>query len=227
MSNRGKTALVLGGSGLVGKELVKTLIQQNTYEKILLLVRRPVEIIDSVCEPHVVNFDYLENEEELFQVSDVFCCLGTTIKKAKTKEAFRKVDCDYPVVAAKLASKQGVEKFLIVTAMGANSKSLFFYNQVKGDVEEALKKMELPSLHIFRPSLLLGDRGEFRLGEKIAEKVSSLFNNLMVGPFRKYSAVEAQKVAIAMAEVAATGNMGIHIYRSDEIQQIAKRTKLR
>ncbi|MEO2076210.1 MAG: oxidoreductase [Bacillus sp. (in: firmicutes)] len=226
MNNRVKTALVLGGSGLVGKELVETLIRQNTYNKIVLLVRRPIEINNSVCEPHVVDFDHLENEEELFQVTDVFCCLGTTIKKAKTKEAFRKVDYDYPVKAAKLSYKAGVENFLIVTAMGANPTSLFFYNKVKGDVEETLKKLELPSLHIFRPSLLLGDREEFRLGEKITAKASNILNLFMVGPLKTYKAIEAKKVASAMAAVAASGNIGVHIYSSDEIQQLAKRTKL-
>ncbi|MGG3560842.1 oxidoreductase [Neobacillus rhizosphaerae] len=226
MNNQGKTALILGASGLVGKELTKILIQKNTYEKIFLLVRRPIEMIDSVCEPHVVDFDHLHNYEELFHATDVFCCLGTTIKKAKTKEAFRKVDYDYPVDAAKLAYKGGAENFLIVTAMGANPKSLFFYNQVKGDVEETLKKMNLPSLHIFRPSLLLGDRGEFRLGEKIAAKASGLINVLMVGPLRTYKAIEAKNVAAAMAEVALLNNKGIHIYPSQEIEQLARRKKV-
>ncbi|MDQ1145808.1 uncharacterized protein YbjT (DUF2867 family) [Bacillus sp. SORGH_AS 510] len=223
MNNQVRTALVLGGSGLVGKALVETLIQQNTYKKIVLLVRKPIEIINPVCEPHVVDFDHLENEDELFQVTDVFCCLGTTIKKAKTKEAFRKVDYDYPVKAAKLSYKAGVDNFLIVTAMGANPKSLIFYNKVKGDVEETLKKLELPSLHIFRPSLLLGNREEFRFGEKIAAKASNILNLFMVGPLKSYKAIEAKKVAAAMAEVASSENKGVQIYRSDEIQQLAKR----
>ncbi|WML60516.1 oxidoreductase [Neobacillus sp. PS2-9] len=226
MSNQGKTALILGASGLVGKELTKILIQKNTYEKIFLLVRRPIEIIDPVCEPHLVDFNELHNHKELFHVSDVFCCLGTTIKKAKTKEAFRKVDFDYPVEAAKLAYEGGAENFLIITAMGANPKSLFFYNQVKGDVEETLKNMNLPSLHIFRPSLLLGDRGEFRLGEKIAEKASALINVVMVGPLRSYKAIKAKNVAAAMAEVALLNKKGVHIYPSHEIEQLARRKKV-
>jgi uncharacterized protein YbjT (DUF2867 family) len=226
VSNQGKTALILGASGLVGKELTKILIQKNTYEKIFLLVRRPIEIIDPVCEPHLVDFNELHNHKELFHVSDVFCCLGTTIKKAKTKEAFRKVDFDYPVEAAKLAYEGGAENFLIITAMGANSKSHFFYNQVKGDVEETLKRINLPSLHIFRPSLLLGDRGEFRLGEKIAEKASALINVVMVGPLRSYKAIEAKNVAAAMAEVALLNKKGVHIYPSQEIEQLARRKKV-
>ncbi|MBT2728062.1 NAD-dependent epimerase/dehydratase family protein [Bacillus sp. ISL-75] len=217
-----KTALVLGASGLVGNELVKTLIQQNNYEKIHLLVRRPVEFNDPSCEEHIVDFDQLHKYQELFHVTDVFCCLGTTIKKAKSKEAFRKVDYEYPVEAAKISSKTGVEKYLIITAMGSNSKSLIFYNQVKGQVEEALGKLIIPSVHIFRPSLLLGERTEFRFGERIAEKASAFLNLLMVGALRPYKAIEARNVAAAMAAVAQTEKSGVNIYPSHEIERIAR-----
>jgi uncharacterized protein YbjT (DUF2867 family) len=225
VSNRKKTALVLGASGLVGNELVKVLIQQNKYEKIYLLVRTPIEVKHSSCELHIIDFDQLHTHSELFHVTDVFCCLGTTIKKAKSKAAFRKVDYEYPVEAAKLASFSGVEKFLIITAMGSNSKSMIFYNQVKGQVEESLAKLNLPSVHIFRPSLLLGKRAEFRFGEKIAEKSSVFFNALMVGPMRPYKAIEARTVAAAMAAVAATSKSGVNIYPSQEIERIAKEKK--
>jgi uncharacterized protein YbjT (DUF2867 family) len=225
VSNRKKTALVLGASGLVGNELVKVLIQQDKYEKIHLLVRKPIEVKHSNCEQHVLDFDQLHNYSELFHVTDVFCCLGTTIKKAKTKAAFRKVDYEYPFEAAKLASISGVEKFLIITAMGSNSKSMIFYNQVKGQVEESLAKLNLPSVHIFRPSLLLGKRAEFRFGEKMAEKSSALLNAVMVGPLRPYKAIEARNVATAMAAVAGTSKMGVNIYPSQEIERIAKGDK--
>ncbi|MCM3764709.1 oxidoreductase [Neobacillus niacini] len=218
-----KTALVLGASGMVGRELVKVLAGQNTYEKIHLLVRRPIEPVAPLCEVHAVDFDRLESYPELFQVTDVFCCLGTTIKKAKTKQAFRKVDFQYPLEAAKMAAKQGAEKFLIITAMGANPKSMFFYNQVKGDIEAALKELNLPSLHIFRPSLLLGDRGEQRLGEEIAAKFSGVLNALMIGPLTPYRAIEAKNVAKAMAASAQSSNTGINIYPSHEIEKMAVR----
>jgi uncharacterized protein YbjT (DUF2867 family) len=219
MDNK-KSALVIGASGLIGKELVNILLQQDKYDKIHLLVRRPISIEDEVCVPHVVNFDELHTYHKLFNVSDVFCCLGTTMKKAKSKEAFRKVDFEYPIEAAKLAKECGVEKFLIVTAMGANSKSLFFYNQVKGDVEETLRKLNLPSVHIFRPSLLLGEREEYRFGEQLAEKASVLFNAIMVGPLRPYRAIKAKKVAAAMAAVAHSNKTGTNVYLSHEIDRM-------
>ena len=222
VKNRKKTALILGATGLVGNELVKILIQQKNYEKIHLLVRRPIVSHDPACEVHVVDFEQLHTYQELFQVTDVFCCLGTTIKKAKSKEAFRKVDYEYPVEAAKIANVSGVEKFLIITAMGSNAKSSIFYNQVKGEVEESLGKLSLPSVHIFRPSLLLGEREEFRFGEKIAAKASAFINILMVGPLHPYKAIEAKNVATAMAAVAEVGKSGMNIYPSHKIDQIAK-----
>lgn len=223
MNMKKKTALVLGATGLVGTELVKILVQQNQFEKIHLLVRKPIQPIDPACEVHVVDFDKMDTYPELFQVNDVFCCLGTTIKKAKTKEAFRNVDYQYPLEAAKMAVNQGAEKFLIITAMGANAKSMFFYNRVKGDVESALQQLKLPALHIFRPSLLLGDRGEQRFGEDVAAKFSGVLNMLMAGPLRPYKAIEAKKVAAAMAAAAQSVKTGVHIYPSHEIEQMAAR----
>ncbi|MEH7075672.1 oxidoreductase [Neobacillus drentensis] len=221
MKNRNKTALILGATGLVGNELVRFLIQHKRYEKIHLLVRRPIASKDPTYEAHVVDFEQLHTYRELFQVTDVFCCLGTTIKKAKSKEAFRKVDFEYPVEAAKIAKASGVEKFLIITAMGSNAKSRIFYNQVKGEVEESLGSLSLPSVHIFRPSLLLGERSEFRFGEKIAAKASAFLNVLMVGPLRPYQAIEARDVAAAMAIVAESSKRGVNIYPSHTIKRIA------
>ncbi|WHX98341.1 NAD(P)H-binding protein [Neobacillus sp. DY30] len=215
-----KTALVLGATGLIGKELVNILSENGQYQKVHLLVRRPIEVKSEVCEVHFVEYDKLHNYSELFQVTDVFCCLGTTIKVAKTKEAFRKVDYEYPVEAARIAKESGVEKFLIVSSMGADSKSIFFYSQVKGDVEESLYKVNLPSLHIFRPSLLLGKREEFRFGEKVAEKVSGMLNKLMIGPLRPYRGIQARKVAAAMAFVAQSSKKGKQIYLSHEIDSM-------
>ncbi|MEH7180415.1 oxidoreductase [Neobacillus vireti] len=219
MSNK-KTALVLGATGLIGKELVKVINENNQYEKIHLLIRRPIKVQNEKCVQHIINFDELHKFSELFHVTDVFCCLGTTIKKAKTKEAFRKVDFEYPVEAATLAKENGAEKFLIVTAMGADPKSVFFYNRVKGEVEDALTKINPPSLHIFRPSLLLGEREEFRFGEKIAEKASGVLNKLMIGPLRPYRGIEAKKVAAAMSLAAQSNTKGKHILLSHEIDHM-------
>jgi uncharacterized protein YbjT (DUF2867 family) len=215
-----KTALVLGATGLIGKELVKILSENGHYQKVHLLVRRPIQVESEICEVHIIDFDKLNQYNELFKVTDVFCCLGTTIKVAKTKEAFRKVDYQYPIEAAKIAKKYGAKKYLIVSSMGADTKSLFFYSRVKGEVEETLTNLNIPSLHIFRPSLLLGKREELRLGEKFAEKASGVLNKIMIGPLRQYRGIQARKVAAAMAVVAQSDKKGKHIYLSHEIDSM-------
>ncbi len=211
---------MLGATGLVGKELVQILSENGYYQKVHLLVRRPIEVESEICEVHIVDFNELHKYHELFQVTDVFCCLGTTIKVAKTKEAFRKVDYEYPIEAAKLAKENGAEKYLIVSSMGADTKSLFFYSRVKGEVEETLSNLNIPSLHIFRPSLLLGKRDEFRLGENLAERASRVLNKIMIGPLRPYRGIQARKVAAAMVFVAQSNKKGKHIYLSHEIDSI-------
>lgn len=217
-----KTALVLGATGLVGTQLVKELGNSKIYSEIHLLTRSEMKFTDPKCIGHVVYLDNLSEYDNLFKVSDVFICLGTTIKKAKSKEAFRKVDYDYVIEAAKMAKTANAEKLLVITAMGANSKSKFFYSRVKGDVEGTLKYLELNTVHIFRPSLLLGERQEFRAGEKISGLISTFAKYIFVGPVRPYRAIHANKVAAAMYAAAQTTAKGYHFYNSDEIEKLAQ-----
>ncbi|WP_350298898.1 NAD(P)H-binding protein [Peribacillus frigoritolerans] len=218
-----KTALILGATGVVGTQLVKEMSNSNKYSEIHLLTRREMKFAEPKCTGHVVDFDNLSQYAYLFNVTDVFICLGTTIKKAKSKEAFRKVDYDYIIEAAKMAKTSNVEKLLVITAMGANSKSKFFYSRVKGDVEGTLQHLELNTVHIFRPSLLLGEREEFRAGEKISGLLSNFAKFVFVGPLRPYRAIEANKVAAAMYAAAQTTAKGYHFYNSDEIEKLAQR----
>ena len=215
-----KTALVLGATGMVGTELVKLLSSKKYYQTINLLTRRPLNLSDPTINQQVIDFNQLEQYTDLFQVQDIYICLGTTIKKAKTKEAFRKVDYEYVVEAAKLAKRGNIEKLLIITAAGADPKSRVFYSRVKGEVEEALKNMELHSLHIFRPSLLLGNRNEFRLGEAVMGKASSVLTKVMIGPLRPYRPIHAATVAAAMFKTAQTNQQGTHVYPSIDIQRL-------
>ncbi|MDQ0884003.1 NAD(P)H-binding protein [Peribacillus sp. V2I11] len=221
-----KTALILGATGVVGTQLVKELSNSKIYRKIHLLTRREMKFTEPKCTVHVVDFENLSKYADLFNVPDIFICLGTTIKQAKTKEAFRKVDYDYVIEAAKMAKTSNVEKLLIITAMGANSKSKFFYSRVKGDVEGSLQHLKLNTVHIFRPSLLLGERKEFRAGEKISGMLSTFAEFVFVGPLRPYRAIEANKVAAAMYAAAQTTAKGYHFYNSDEIEKLAQRVTI-
>ncbi|RNA67882.1 NAD-dependent epimerase/dehydratase family protein [Alteribacter keqinensis] len=218
-----KTALVAGTTGLVGEKLVRELIKSNVYEKITLISRRETGFSEeqSVHE-RLVSFDDLAKDEDCFATDDIFVCLGTTLKKAKSKGQFEKVDYEYPVKMAQLAKKQGASRFLIVSAIGADPESSFFYSKVKGRLEEALIMLRLPSLHILRPSLLLGSRNEFRLGEKTAEVLGKPLSLALVGPLEKYKPVKAEHVAMVMCALAQEESSGIHIYESDRIRHLGK-----
>lgn len=161
-----RTALVLGASGLVGQEITRLLLDSDYYDSVTIFVREPLQLQHEKLQQKQVDFSVLEEYKEFFAVDDVFSCLGTTIKKAKSKANFKKVDYEYTLRAACLAEKQGVQNFLVISSMGANPKSLFFYSQVKGKMEEELKKLVIGGIHIFRPSLLVGNRQEYRFGKE-------------------------------------------------------------
>jgi len=215
----GKTALIVGASGLVGSELLKLLVDNETYTEIHVLVRRTLGSISPKIIEHMINFEELENFEINSQVDQIFCTLGTTIKKAKSKENFRKVDYDYVLALGKKAKQWNAQKFLLVSSLGANSKSRIFYSRVKGEIEQALKDLKLDQLFIFRPSLLLGNRKEHRAGEKTAINVYKVINPLFFGPFKKYKGIEAKQVAKGMLLTALQNDTPIKIFESDEIQQ--------
>lgn len=213
-----KTALIAGATGLVGSELLKLLIENDAYKTIHVLLRRPMEIKSSKIVEHIVNFDELDKFDIDQKIDHVFCTLGTTIKKAKTKENFRKVDYDYVLALGEKSKEWKAEKFLLVSSLGANAKSAIFYNRTKGEIENALKQLELPHLFIFRPSLLLGNRKEQRTGEKTAINVYKVIAPLFFGPFKKYKGIEASQVAKGMMDTALHNTDHLKVLESNEIQ---------
>jgi uncharacterized protein YbjT (DUF2867 family) len=216
-----RTAVIAGASGLVGGHLLLQLLVEHRYQHVYSFGRRNLPVEHSKLRQLIVDFDALDLKGLPAGQVDYFCCLGTTLKKAGSKEAFRKVDYDYPLGIAKAASLNQKASFSIVTALGANPDSVFFYNRVKGDLEMALRQLPLNSLHIFQPSLLLGNRAESRVGEKIAQQISSMLTNLWLGPIKKYRPIEAAVVAKAMLLVALSDVKGVHVYPSNHIERIA------
>lgn len=214
-----KTALIAGATGMVGSELLKLLLESNEYKIIHLLTRKPLNIDSTKIIEHIINFDELASLKLDFAIDHTFCTLGTTIKKAGTKEAFRKVDFDYVLELGKKLKEMSFGKFLVISSLGANPKSMIFYNRVKGEVEDELKKLSLQHLFIFRPSLLLGDRKEHRAGEKTAASVYKVLAPIFSGPLKKYKGVEAKKVANAMMQAALNNDESFKILESDEIQK--------
>jgi uncharacterized protein YbjT (DUF2867 family) len=164
----------------------------------------------------VIIFDFDNIDSSKVVADDVFCCLGTTMKKAGSRSEFYKVDFNYPLQIAKAALSNQAKRFAIVSAMGANSSSLIYYNRVKGEIEGSLKQLNFESLLIFRPSLLVGERNEQRFGEKMGERLSKMLNPLIPA---KYQAIEAQKVANAMVLITASNVKGNLVYESDILQE--------
>jgi len=216
-----KIAVIVGATGLVGGHLLGLLLDCGRYAKVIALTRRPLAVRHDRLEQRIVDFEKLGEHADCFPTADLFCCLGSTIKKAGSQEAFRQIDYTYPLELGKLAAIHGSAQYLIVTAMGASSESSLFYNRVKGDVERALSELSLPALHIFRPSLLLGDRPESRFGERIGAMVMQGAAFLLQGSLRQYRAIPALHVAKAMLSAASQERIGIHVYKSDEIARIA------
>jgi uncharacterized protein YbjT (DUF2867 family) len=218
-------AWIAGATGLVGRALVAELSGRIASGTVTALVRRSEGRKVSHVEERIVDFDRLEHELSGLAATHALCCLGTTIAKAGSQEAFRRVDFDYPLAFARAARAAGVRKFLIVTALGADPKSSVFYNRVKGEIEQALARLELPELHVFRPSLLLGEREERRPAERLAMALAKPVGALLFGPLKKYRAVDGSAVARAMASVALDERSapGVTFYESDQIAAYAGR----
>jgi len=215
-----KNALLAGATGLVGGYLLRRLLAHPSYARVEILVRRELPIRDPKLTQRIVEFARLGAGAQGVAPDDVFCCLGTTIRKAGSEEAFRRVDYDYPLVLARLAKAAGAGKFLMVSALGADLKSAVFYNRVKGEVEQAIAAIGLPAAYSFRPSLLTGPRAEHRPGEKIGIAVGKLIAPLLIGALRKYRPIHADTVAAAMV-YAANHDVAVGVIESDAIARLA------
>ncbi len=216
-----KKALLLGATGLIGSQLLKLLLQDDSYEEVVVFVRRDLTISHpKLRQIQLEDFHHMSQYKDEFNVNDVFSCLGTTIKKAKTQERFKEVDFIFPLLAAKLAKEQGAERYLLVSSMGADGQSRFFYSQVKGELEKAIQNLGLRSFLIFRPSLLLGERAEFRFGEKLSAWISQPLSSLFVGSLLKYRPIQATKVAEVMHRMAQTFLPGTQIFENDQMHRM-------
>jgi uncharacterized protein YbjT (DUF2867 family) len=218
----GRRAVIAGATGLVGGELVKLLIGAKEYDNVTVLVRRRINLAHPRLTQLVMDYEKLgELSNELFEGADVYCALGTTMKKAGSKPSFERVDYHYPMELAKLAKRAGAERLMLVSSIGANANSMFFYTKVKGRLERDLQALSLRSLHLFRPSLILGDRGEFRFGERMAARLSDWGSFLYAGPLGKYKPVRAETIAQAMVSAALVKRTFPTIISSQEMEPMA------
>jgi uncharacterized protein YbjT (DUF2867 family) len=219
-----RSALVAGATGLVGLELVKTMLHKDLYQKITVLTRSPFPMEDDRLEVILLsNFDQMADHTAAFNAHDVFCCLGTTRKQAGSKAQFRKIDLEYPLRMAKIAKSQPeFKKYHIVTALGANADSALYYNRIKGELEDELKGLQLPALKIYRPSLLLGKRKQSRFLEDVAKAVSSFLSFFVIGvQIGRLWSIKAEEVAAAMYKVAEADKPGIETFSPRQMVKLA------
>ncbi|OGX83815.1 NAD-dependent epimerase/dehydratase family protein [Hymenobacter glacialis] len=212
-----KTALLVGATGLIGSHLLPLLLESERYAKVIVVGRKAVPTVHPKLTQVVTEFDKLEDVSLQLIADDVFCCLGTTMKQAGSKEAFYRVDYLFVVKVAALTAGNFASQFMVVSSLGADAESAVYYSKVKGEMEAAVRDLPFRAVHIFRPSLLLGDRPQPRLGERIGAAVLGVLKPLMRGPLEKYRPVMGGTVAAAMLRAAEDDGGGVCIHLSDEI----------
>lgn len=215
-----KTALVVGATGLIGSHIVEALLADSHWESVHVLGRRTVGFSHPKLVEHVVDIDTLSDNFPDTKYDAVFCCLGTTIKKAGSQTAFKKIDVDLPLQIAQKSHAGGADHFLLVTSIGADETSSVFYSRMKGLVERLIDEINFNRFSIFRPSMLAGDRKESRPAEKITLKVADVLSFVFKGFLKPYKPIQAKTVAKSMIIVAKQNNSGKTIYESDQIQAL-------
>ena len=218
-----KTALVIGATGLVGRELVQQLLQDNRFDKVVPFVRRTTGVSQAKLQEHRINFDAMESWQHLVTGDVLFSALGTTIRQAGSQSAQYKIDYTYQYNVAKAAALNGVSTYVLVSSAGANADSRIFYSRMKGELEEAVKMLSIPFIHIIQPGLLTGDRKEFRLGEKLATPLLSAIT-LLPG-IRKYRPIHARIVAKAMINAAFEQSQPITTHTLEGVFSLAEGSK--
>lgn len=214
-------AVIAGASGLIGSLLLEQLLSQSNYSQVTILVRKKIELQHQKLKQIVVDFNHLESFAHEIDGHALFCCIGTTRSKTPDLKTYRKIDHDYPVQLAKIAGKNSMQQYHFISSLGADAGSFSFYTKLKGETENDLKKAPLPSLYIYQPSLLTGERHEKRTAERFATKLMKIINPLLTGKLEKYRSIKAETVARAMVSQSLKINPGIFTYTSDQIKKLA------
>lgn len=212
-----KTAIIIGATGLTGKALLYQLLEDKQFSTVILFLRKDLNISHPKLVQHCIDFNALDAYKDLIKGDVIFCCLGTTIKTAGSQEAFKKVDYTYPTEFAKIAKQNDVSTFCLQSSLGADSKSNNFYLKVKGETEDFIRQLNYVSFSIFRPSMLLGNRTEFRLGETIGKIVMQGLSFMFIGKLKRYKAIHVNQVASAMIKHSTANKTGNIIIENEEM----------
>lgn len=214
-----KTALLVGATGLTGGKLLELLLKDDRYDKVKLFSRSSVGFTHDKLEEYLVDLFKVETYKSDFTGDEVFCCIGTTKKKTPDNETYKKIDYGIPVSMAKLAHENSISTFIVISALGANSKSNVFYNKVKGEMEDDILLQNLKHTYILQPSLIGGERSEKRTGEWLFKKAMKVLGLIMIGSLKKYRTIEPITIAKAMVWLANNKFKEVKI-ESDKIKNI-------
>jgi uncharacterized protein YbjT (DUF2867 family) len=215
-------AVIIGGSGLIGRSLVDYLLTSKEFTEVTSLARKKLPIHSSKLKQIIIDFDKLEDYAEHINGRAIFCCIGSTRKETPDLEEYHKIDHDYPVKMAEIGIKNGVKQYHFVSSLGADADSTNFYLQMKGETENDIEALPFKSVHIYRPSVLVGARTDSTRIERIGIKLMVAFNLFLWGSLKKYRAIEAKTVARAMFKRSLKRNQeGVFVYPSDEIKKLA------
>jgi uncharacterized protein YbjT (DUF2867 family) len=214
-------AVIAGASGLIGNLLLEHLLNHPDFNEVLVLVRKKINLQHIKLKQVIVDFDRLTDYESEITGHALFCCLGSTRKKTPDLKIYRKIDHDYTIQLAKIAAKNSMQQFHLVSALGANPRSFNFYTKLKGETEHDLKEINIPAIYIYQPSLLTGNRKEKRIAERIFMKLARWIDPLLIGKLKKYRSIAADTVARAMVMQSLKNNPGVFTYPSDQIKKIA------
>lgn len=215
-----KTALIAGASGLVGSYCLEYLLQSNIYDKVICTTRKTLPVQSPKLQQVIADTNNLAETLRELKADDVYCCIGTTINKAGSQEAFKLVDYTYVKVLAEQVKNNGATSFAVVSSIGADANSSNFYLRTKGEMEDAVKACNYTKTIILRPSMLLGPRKEFRLGEKIGKAFMTTFSFLFVGKLKRYKAIEAAQVAKALIYFTHEDFIGLKVLENNEILKL-------
>ena len=223
-TSMGKKAIILGATGLTGGYLLKQLLRNDQYEKVIVFGRRSTQMKHPKLEEHLTDLFDLEQQAEKFHAAEVYCCIGTTKAKTPDKKAYRKIDLGIPLQAAMLCKKNNIDTFLVISALGANAKSPVFYNRLKGEMEQGVLQQDIPFTYIVQPALISGEREEQRTGEWLFKQLFRGLDYLMVGPLKKYRSIHPEQIAKAMICLADKKKKGGK-YENDQLLELARHCK--
>lgn len=222
MTNEPRTALLLGATGMVGRCLLDQLLKDDSVFHVHVLLRRPLDLSHPKLTVWITDLVTLPEDETPFRCTELYLSFGSTIAKAGSREAFRKIDLDMPLAVARRARAGGARQCMLVSAVGAGKDSRIFYSRVKGELEEALRELHFHVLHIFRPSILLGDRRESRPAEAVGMRFGEWQHRVAPGMLGTWSAMPADLLARAMVAAAVSAQEGIHIHHYRETAQLVR-----